>query len=175
MIFTETKIPGAWLLEPQRHEDERGYFTRTFCRQEFLDHGLDFLPVQSNISYNRESLTLRGLHFHAPPFEETKLVRCTSGRLFDVAVDLRPQSPAYKQWVGVELSRENGRGFFIPAGCAHGFLTLEEHTEVSYQMSPEFEPGHDLGIRWDDPSINIQWPATPRVVSAKDQALSFME
>ncbi len=171
MKFKETMIPGAFILDPQRHEDSRGYFTRAFCEQEFADAGIDFHPVQSNISYNKTAYTLRGMHYHTAPFEETKLVRCSAGRLFDVAVDLRPDSPAYKKWVGAELSRKNGRSFFIPPGCAHGFLTLEDETEVFYQMSPAFVPGHDRGFHWNDPEIGIDWPGLPRVISDKDQSL----
>ncbi len=171
MIFCETEIPGAFILKPERFEDERGYFVRTFCQHEFKEKGISFSPVQGNISNNKTAFTLRGMHFHTPPYEETKLVRCSAGRLFDVAVDLRLQSPAYKKWVGVELSRENGFGFFIPAGCAHGFLTLEDDTDVSYQMSPLFEAGHDKGIHWQDPEIGIHWPDEPRILSEKDKQL----
>ncbi len=169
MIFTETKIPGAFLLEPERHEDGRGYFARTFCEQEFKENGIDFSPVQANTSYNVQALTLRGMHFNASPDEEEKLVRCSAGKLFDVAVDLRKDSPAYGSWVGVELSRENGIGFYIPKGCAHGFLTLEENTEVSYLMSPAYVGGRERGFRWDDPDIKILWPALPTVISERDR------
>lgn len=171
MKFQETEIPGAFIVDPQRHEDDRGYFARSFCEAEFKENGIPFQPVQSNISYNARALTLRGMHFHKAPFEETKLVRCSAGHIFDVAVDLRKNSPAYKKWVGLNLSRKNGRAFFIPAGCAHGFLTLEEDTEVFYQMGPAFTPGHDAGFLWNDPTIGIQWPAQPEVISQKDREL----
>ena len=171
MIFTETKIPGAFLLEPERHEDGRGYFVRTFCEQEFRENGIDFSPVQGNTSYNAHALTLRGMHFHAKPHEEEKLVRCGAGRIFDVAVDLREGSAAYGQWIGVELSRENGQGLFIPKGCAHGFLTLEDHSEVTYLMSPAYVGGYERGFYWEDPDIGIAWPVEPKVIAEKDRAL----
>ena len=174
MIFTETAIPGVHLLEPQRHEDERGYFTRTFCEQEFKENGIDFSPVQGNTSFNKSPLTLRGLHFHASPYEETKLVRCGAGRLFDVVVDVREDSAAYGEWIGFELSRENGRGLFIPAGCAHGFLTLDADTEVLYLMSPAYKAGYDRGVHWQDPDIGIQWPGEPLVLSDKDRSLPYL-
>lgn len=173
MIFKETNIDGAWLIEPERFEDERGFFTRAYCPAEFNGQGIEFHPVQSNISHNKRALTLRGMHYHAPPFEETKLVRCTSGRAFDVIVDLRPHSETYKQWAGIELSRENGKALFIPPGCAHGFLTLVDETDIFYQMGPAFVPGHDRGFRWNDPDFEIAWPAEPDVISEKDKALPF--
>ncbi|MFC4273503.1 dTDP-4-dehydrorhamnose 3,5-epimerase [Sneathiella chungangensis] len=175
MIFTETEIAGVFLIEPEVIEDERGHFARSFCTREFADHGIDFLPVQSNISANNSAYTLRGMHFHAAPHEETKLVRCSAGKIFDVAVDIRPHSPSFRNWIGVELSRKNGRALFIPAGCAHGFLTLEDDSEVFYQMSPAYTPGHDRGFRWDDPVIGIDWPGEPKVISARDAGLGSLE
>lgn len=176
MIFRETDIPGAYLIEPEPIEDERGFFARSFCTREFAAAGIEFAPVQSNISFNRAAYTLRGMHFHAAPYEETKLVRCSAGRIFDVIVDLRPASRTYRQWIGAELSRANGHALFIPAGCAHGFLTLEANSDVFYQMSPHFEPGHERGFRFDDPEIAIRWPAAPSVISSRDAALpSFRE
>lgn len=171
MKFQETAISGVFIVAPERHEDSRGYFTRSFCEAEFKEQNISFQPVQSNISYNQTALTLRGMHFHTAPYEETKLVRCSTGRIFDVAVDLRKKSSTFKQWVGVELSRKNGKALFIPAGCAHGFLTLEDETEVFYQMSPSFTPGHDTGFHWNDPNIAIEWPEKPVVISLKDQDL----
>jgi dTDP-4-dehydrorhamnose 3,5-epimerase len=171
MKLHKTEIPDLLVVEPERIEDERGYFTRSFCESEFAGQDIAFSPVQSNISYNRSALTLRGMHYHAPPYEETKLVRCSSGRLFDVAVDLRLSSPTYLAWFGVELSRKNGLALFIPAGFAHGFLTLEDETEVFYQMSPAYVPGHELGFCWNDPSIGIDWPGIPEIISDKDQIL----
>ena len=174
MIFIETKITGAYLIEPERLEDNRGHFTRSFCSREFAAAGISFLPVQSNLSHNKAAYTLRGMHFHAAPYAETKLVRCTAGRLFDVIVDIRDGSPSYGCWVGAELSRDNGSALFIPAGCAHGFLTLEPDTDVFYQMSPHFTPGYERGFRWDDPDIGIDWPGTPAVISDRDAALPLL-
>ena len=171
MIFNETEIKGVYLIEPEFIEDDRGYFTRTFCEAEFARVGINFHPVQSNISYNKKAYTLRGMHFHAPPYEETKLVRCSAGKIFDVAVDIRVGSPSFKKWVGFELSRKNGRALLIPAGCAHGFLTFEDDSEVFYQMSPVYTPGHDRGFRWNDPAIGINWPGEPKVISKKDREL----
>ncbi|TNE33695.1 MAG: dTDP-4-dehydrorhamnose 3,5-epimerase [Alphaproteobacteria bacterium] len=175
MKITETNLSGVYLIEPDFIEDSRGFFTRAFCQDEFASAGIDFAPVQSNISHNRLAYTLRGMHFQAAPYAETKLVRCTSGRLFDVAVDLRESSPTYRQWTGLDLSRQNAKALFIPAGCAHGFLTLEDETEVFYQMSPAFVPGHDRGFRFDDPAIGITWPKTPKVISEKDLALPLFD
>lgn len=175
MIFKETGIPDVFLIEPELIEDDRGYFTRSFCQSEFTDHNIDFLPVQCNISYNKTAYTLRGMHFHAAPYEEVKLVRCSAGKIFDVAVDIRPNSPSFKKWVGVELSRENGHALFIPAGCAHGFMTLEDDCEVFYQMSPAFTPGHDRGFRWNTPELDIDWPASPKVISARDIELGTFD
>lgn len=175
MIFTETEIAGVFLIEPEVIEDERGHFARSFCAREFSDHGIDFLPVQSNISANKSAYTLRGMHFHAAPHEETKLVRCSAGKIFDVAVDIRPDSPSFRKWIGVELSRENGRALFIPEGCAHGFLTLEDDSEVFYQMSPAYTPGHDRGFRWNDPAVGIDWPDEPKMISARDAGLGSLE
>lgn len=168
MIFKETNIDGAWLIEPERFEDDRGFFTRAFCPEEFEGQGIDFNPVQSNISHNKKALTLRGMHYHVAPYQEAKLVRCTSGRIFDVLVDLRPKSSSYKKWFGSELSPKNGNALFIPPGCAHGFLTLEDYSDVFYQMSPLYTPGHDCGFRWNDPQIAIEWPEEPVIISSRD-------
>lgn len=175
MILTETKISGVYLVEPEFIEDERGHFTRSFCETEFNDAGIGFLPVQCNISYNKTAFTLRGMHFHAAPYEETKLVRCSAGKIFDVAVDIRPDSPTFRKWVGFELSRKNSRALFIPAGCAHGFLTLENDCDVFYQMSPAYTPGYDRGFRWNDPTIGINWPGEPVVISKRDAELPSLD
>lgn len=172
MKFTETKILDVFLIDAERHEDDRGYFTRTFCEEEFEEQGISFKPVQSNLSHNKHAFTLRGMHYHAPLYEETKLVRCSLGRVFDVAVDIRPQSPSFRAWIGVELSPENGRGLYIPAGCAHGFLTLEDNTDVFYQMGPAFTSGHDRGFHWNDKDIGIEWPRNPLVISENDRVLA---
>jgi dTDP-4-dehydrorhamnose 3,5-epimerase len=168
MKFLRTEISDVFIIEPERHKDNRGFFARTFCEQEFAAQGIVFNPVQSNISNNEKAFTLRGMHYQIKPYEEIKLVRCSAGRIFDVAVDIRPQSSSYKKWIGVELSRENGLALYIPPGCAHGFLTLEDHSDVFYQMSPAFMPGQDRGFHWNDPEFEISWPTTPEVISEKD-------
>ncbi len=175
MKFNETKIPGAYLLTREPLTDDRGYFARTYCIQEFLNKGIEFQPYQGNISYNKSAKTLRGMHFHNHPYQENKLVYCTSGSIFDVIVDIRPDSDTFGKWHGTELSKENGMGIFIPKGCAHGFLTLQECTEVSYLMSPSYVAGYDAGFIWDDPKVGIKWPATPIVISDKDQNLPLLE
>lgn len=175
MIFNETEIKGVYLIEPEFIKDERGYFARTFCENEFKEAGIVFHPVQSNVSNNKKAYTLRGMHFHAAPYEETKLVRCSAGKVFDVVVDIRSESPSFRKWLGVELSRENGRAFYIPTGCAHGFLTLENDSEVFYQMGPAYTPGHDRGFRWNDPTIDIDWPGEPKVISARDAKLTALD
>ena len=175
MIFNETEIKGVYLIEPEFIKDERGYFARTFCENEFKESGIVFHPVQSNVSNNKKAYTLRGMHFHAAPYEETKLVRCSAGKVFDVVVDIRSESPSFRKWLGVELSRENGRAFYIPTGCAHGFLTLENDSEVFYQMGPAYTPGHDRGFRWNDPTIDIDWPGEPKVISARDAKLTALD
>ena len=175
MKFKETKIPGAYQLIRETHTDNRGYFARTYCAPEFSENGIDFQPAQGNISFNARAKTLRGMHFHKPPYQEDKLVYCSAGKIFDVIVDIRISSHTFGQWYGVELSRINGAGLFIPKGCAHGFLTLEDNSEVSYLMSPSYTPGYDSGFRWDDPTFGILWPATPEVISSKDLDLPLME
>jgi dTDP-4-dehydrorhamnose 3,5-epimerase len=169
MIFTELALKGVYLIEPERQEDERGFFARTFCIEEFSSRGLDTAVAQCNVSYNRRRGTLRGLHFQASPHAEIKLVRCTAGAVFDVVVDIRPDSPTYKQWLGVELSAMNRKLLYIPEGFAHGFQTLEDDTELLYQMSKAHVPDAARGIKWDDPAIGIAWPMAPLVVSARDQ------
>jgi dTDP-4-dehydrorhamnose 3,5-epimerase len=168
MIFRETAVAGAYLVEPERHADERGFFAPTFSAEEFAAHGLDTRVAESSIAYNAASLTLRGLHYQLAPYEETKLVRCTRGSVYDVAVDLRPDSPTYLRWAGVELSAENRNSFYVPAGCAHGYLTREAETELSYLISQRYVAEAGAGVRWDDPAIAIEWPAAPEVISARD-------
>jgi len=171
MHFTETKLPGAYTIEPQLHEDGRGLFARTFCAREFRDHGLQDIFVQCNTSWNARRGTLRGLHYQSPPSTEVKLVRCTAGALLDVMVDLRPESPTYLQHVAVELTAKNRAALYIPGMFAHGFQTLEEGTEVFYQMSEFYAPKLARGIRYDDPKLGIQWPFP--VSSISDQDLSW--
>jgi dTDP-4-dehydrorhamnose 3,5-epimerase len=169
MIFTETKLKGAFLIEPERREDERGFFARIWCQREFEAQGLKVTWVQCNISFNRQKGTLRGMHYQAAPYEEAKLVRCTRGGLYDVIVDLRPRSSTFKQWVAVELTADNGRMLFVPEGFAHGFQTLADATEVFYQMSAFHAPDYARGVRWNDPTFDIAWPEDERIISDRDR------
>ncbi len=171
MRFTETPIAGAFAVDLDLRRDERGWFARSWCRQEFVDHGLDGGLVQCNISYNESAGTLRGLHFQKPPKAEAKLVRCVRGAVFDVIVDLRPESRSYRRWHALTLDADAHNALYIPHGVAHGFQTLTDRSEVHYQMSEAFSPEHASGVRWDDQAFAIAWPATPRrIVSAKDAA-----
>ena len=171
MRFEELQIPGVFLLLPERHQDDRGYFARTFCERELGAHGLPPRAVQASVSFNRVRGTLRGIHFQWPPGRETKLVRCSRGAIFDVVADLRPESESYGQSLTVELSAANGHQLFLPAGVGHGFLTLRDETEVSYQMSDFYVPNLDGGYRWDDETLAIAWPFEPTVVSDRDRQL----
>lgn len=170
MIFTETPLRGAFVIEPERIEDERGFFARTWCKNEFEAHGLNTELVQCNISYNARRGTVRGMHYQIAPCEETKLVRCTRGSIYDVIVDLRRESPTYREWFGLTLDAENGLMLYIPAGFAHGFQTLANGTEVSYQMSEFFAPEYARGVRWDDSAIEIRWPLPVSCIAPKDLA-----
>lgn len=171
MKFVETPLTGLLCIEPERFADERGHFARTFCRAEFEAAGLPSAVEQCSTSYNERALTLRGMHWQSPPHGEDKLVRCTAGAVFDVAVDLRRGSETYGRWHGVELSAQNGRQLFIPKGFAHGFLTLLDDTEVSYQMSVAYAPGAGAGLLWNDAEVAIDWPEEPLVMSSKDREL----
>lgn len=171
VIFIPTPIPGVMLVEPERVADDRGHFARTFCAREFAARGLDPTVIQCSASYNARAGTLRGMHYQAQPHAEAKLVHCARGAIHDVALDLRPESPAHGTSYGVELTEENGCALFIPAGCAHGFQTLDEDTVVLYQISVAYEPGAGRGVRWDDPAFAIAWPDPPtggRTISARD-------
>ena len=170
MIFTETNLPGAYLIEIQKLEDERGFFARSWCQCEFEAHRLNPCLAQCNISFNRKKGTLRGMHYQTAPFEEAKLVRCTRGSIYDVILDLRPGSPNFLQWISVVLSDDNYKMIYIPEGCAHGFQTLADETEVFYQMSQFYAPESARGVRWDDPYFHITWPEDLRTISVKDQA-----
>ena len=170
MIFQETQLKGAFIIEPERLEDERGLFTRTFCEEEFKAHGLNSRVVQCNTSFNKKKGTLRGMHYQVAPHEEAKLVRCTRGAIYDVIVDLRPDSPTFREWVAVELTSDNHRMLYIPEGFAHGFQTLEDNTEVFYQMSEFYHPECASGVRWDDPAFMIEWPMPPTIIAKKDRA-----
>jgi dTDP-4-dehydrorhamnose 3,5-epimerase len=169
MIFQETTIPGTWLIEPERLEDERGFFARSWCADEFQRRGLNARLVQCNISYNRLRGTWRGLHFQIAPHQEEKLVRCTQGAIYDVLVDLRPASPMYLRSASFELTAANRRELYVPAGVAHGFLTLADDTELLYQMSQYHEPTAARGIRWDDAAIGLKLPGPVKVISLRDR------
>jgi dTDP-4-dehydrorhamnose 3,5-epimerase len=168
MRFSETAVAGVVVVDTEPREDERGGFARLHCPDEFAAAGHPFMPAQTSLSRNPHALTLRGLHYQKAPHAETKLVRAVRGRIFDVALDLRPDSPTCRRWVGEELSAENGRALLIPEGVAHGFLTLEPDTDVLYQISPAFQPGHEAGVRWDDPAFGIAWPQAPALISPRD-------
>lgn len=169
MIFTETKLPGAFIIEPEKLEDNRGFFARTWCQQEFANKGLNTSLVQCNISFNHKKGTFRGLHYQVKPYEEAKLVRCTQGAIYDVIIDLRQESPTFTQYIEVILSQENRKMLYIPEGFAHGFLTLEDNTEVFYQMSEVYHPESARGIRWNDPICNLKLPIEVEIISEKDQ------
>ena len=169
MIFTETKLKGAFVVEPELLEDERGFFARTWCKREFLAHIGAAELVQCNISFNKQKGALRGMHYQAPPNVEAKLVRCTMGAVYDVIIDLRPDSSTFKQWISVEMTSENRKMIYIPEHFAHGFITLEDNTEVFYQMSEFYAPDSARGIRWNDPAFNIQWPIEAVTLSERDR------
>lgn len=174
MHFEPLPFAGAFLIRPTRHADERGYFARTFCRQTFIERGLADCALQCSVSFNALAGTLRGLHFQTPPHEETKLVRCVRGAIFDVVVDLRRSSASFGRWHGATLSAENGDAFYIPPGFAHGFVSLEDGSEVNYQMAEPFVPEMAAGIVWNDPDLGIAWPVAPVVIAERDQALPFL-
>jgi dTDP-4-dehydrorhamnose 3,5-epimerase len=170
MTFTETRLEGAFIIEPERLEDERGFFARTWCQREFEAHGLTARMAQCSISFNQKRGTLRGIHYQAAPHEEVKVVRCTMGAIYDVIIDLRKNSPTFRQWVSLELTAENRMALYIPEGFAHGFQTLEDNAEVFYQMSEFYHPEASMGVRWDDPAFNIRWPqADHRIISQADR------
>lgn len=169
MRFVPTMLAGAFLIEQERHADERGFFARTWCEEEFAERGLDAHLSQCSVSHNRHRGTLRGLHYQLPPYAEAKLVRCARGALYDVAVDLRPDSPAFQKWFGVELTEDNGRALYIPRGFAHGFLTLTADTEVEYFISTPYVPEATRGIRWNDPFCGVAWPAPVEVINPRDK------
>lgn len=171
MIFRETKLTGAFIIEPEKLEDQRGFFARAWCEKEFAAYGLNTKLVQCNISFNCKKGTLRGMHYQMAPYEEVKLVRCTQGAIYDVIVDLRPHSPTYRQWVSVELTRENRLMLYIPGEFAHGFQTLLDNTEVFYQMSEFYHPESARGIGWNDPLLGIEWPILKPIMSEKDKNL----
>ena len=170
MIFEETKLKGAFILDVKKSEDERGFFARTYCQDELKQHGLIPEVVQANMSTNKKKGTLRGMHYQLDPYQETKLVRCTKGSLYDVIIDLRPKSPTYKNWFGIELSEDNHRALFVPKDFAHGFITLTNDTTASYMVSQFYTPNAEKGIRWNDPAFVIEWPIEPVCISEKDDS-----
>jgi dTDP-4-dehydrorhamnose 3,5-epimerase len=169
MIFTETKLKGAFIIEPERLEDNRGFFARICCQHEFEAHNITFVPVQCNISYNKKRGTLRGMHYQISPFEECRLVRCTAGAIFDVIIDLRSGSPTLTEHFEVVLTAQNYQMLYIPKGFAHGFQTLQEHSEVYYQMSEFYVSEASKGVRWNDPTFGIEWPVEDLTLSKRDQ------
>jgi dTDP-4-dehydrorhamnose 3,5-epimerase len=168
MIFTETRLKGAFIIDIEPREDERGFFTRAFCQREFADHGLKPVIAQANIGFNKRKGTIRGMHFQFPPSAETKLVRASRGAVLDFIVDLRPESPTYLQHVEVELSADNHRGIYIPERFAHGYQALEDNTETTYQVGEFYTPGAEGGLRFDDPRLGLRWPLPVAVISPKD-------
>jgi dTDP-4-dehydrorhamnose 3,5-epimerase len=171
VIFEESSIKGAFIIEPERIEDARGFFARAWCKREFEEHGLNPFLVQCNLSFNKSRGTLRGMHYQRAPYQETKLVRCTRGAVYDVIIDLRPESPTYLEWLGIELTEENRKMLFVPEGFAHGYQTLADNTEVFYPVSQFYSPESVRGVRWDDPVFAIKWPQTDDlVISEKDKS-----
>jgi len=169
MIFRETQLPGAWMIEPDRIEDERGFFARVFCKNELRQRELKAECAQANMAFSRRRGTLRGLHFQARPHAEVKIIRCTIGAIYDVVVDLRPQSSFYKQWIGVELTEENRQMLYVPEGCAQGYITLADDTEIYYHTSEFYHPESASGVRYDDPEFGITWPIGVDVISQQDR------
>lgn len=175
MIFSKTALPGVYLIDIEPAFDVRGFFARTWCADEFSRHGLEAGLTQCSLSFNKTRGTLRGMHYQAAPHEETKVVSCMEGSVYDVIVDLRPASPTFRRWFGVELNAENHRLIYIPTGCAHGFLTLQDKSTVYYQSSDRFVPESSRGVRWDDPAFGIEWPCAPSVIVERDrQYLDFV-
>jgi dTDP-4-dehydrorhamnose 3,5-epimerase len=169
VIFTETPVKGAFVMDLEPREDERGFFARVWCERECGERGMNLRVAQCNVSFNKKRGTLRGLHYQAAPFEEAKLVRCTRGAIYDVVVDLRPGSPSFKRHLAVVLSAENRRALYVPEGCGHGFQTLEDDTEVFYQMSAPYSADHARGVRWNDPAFGIEWPPADRIMADRDR------
>ena len=174
MIFTETKLKGAFLIDLERREDSRGFFARAFCQKEFADHGLKPIIAQANLAFNHVTGTLRGMHFQFPPAAETKLVRCTRGAILDIIVDLRPESPTYLQHVEVELNEDNHRALYVPERFAHGYQTLRDKTETSYQVGEFYTPGVESGLMYNDPRLGLKWPLPVVVISDKDQKFGLL-
>jgi dTDP-4-dehydrorhamnose 3,5-epimerase len=175
MIFTETKLKGAFILDLERREDNRGYFARAFCQKEFAEHGLKPVIAQANVAFNKRKGTLRGMHFQFPPAAETKLVRATRGAIVDIIVDLRPESPTYLQHISVELSADNARALYVPERFAHGYQALEDGTETSYMVGEFYTPGAEGGLSPTDPRLGLKWPLPTTEISDKDKAWKLLE
>jgi dTDP-4-dehydrorhamnose 3,5-epimerase len=175
MRFTQTGLIGAFVIDPDLREDDRGRFFRAWCSKEFAEQGVNFTPVQANMGYSFRKGTVRGMHFQEEPFVEAKLVRCTRGAMFDVVLDLRPESSSYKKWFGVELTSESARMLFVPERCAHGYQTLEDCTEMYYMTSAFYNPSAAAGVRFDDPAFGIQWPLAAAVISEQDRMWPLVE
>jgi dTDP-4-dehydrorhamnose 3,5-epimerase len=175
MIFTESPLSGAYIIDMTRSEDERGFFARSFCVEEFAAHGLVGGMSQCSVSFNARKGTLRGLHYQAAPHDEDKLVRCTAGAIFDVIVDVRAESPTYRQWFGTELTAANHRALYIPKGFAHGFISLADATEVFYMISVPYVAEFARGLRWNDPAFGIRWPIAPEVLSTRDAEYPLLD
>ncbi len=170
MIFTETKLPGAFIIDIEKRGDDRGFFARTWCQREFEEHRLNIHLVQTNLAFTKSKGVLRGMHYQAPPHAEAKLIRCTSGAIIDMIIDLRPESVTFKQWLGTELTASNRRMLYVPEGFAHGYLTVEDNSEVVYQVSEFYCREAERGLRYDDPAFGVEWPIEVRTVSEKDRS-----
>jgi dTDP-4-dehydrorhamnose 3,5-epimerase len=175
MIFTETKLKGAFILDIERREDNRGFFARAFCQKEFASHGLKEVIAQANVAFNKKKGTMRGMHFQFPPAAETKLVRCTRGAIVDIIVDLRPESPTYLDHVAVELTADNHRGLYVPERFAHGYQVLEDVTETSYQVGEFYTPGSESGLLYNDPRLGLRWPLPVTEISDKDSRWNLLD
>lgn len=170
MIFTETSLKNAYVVELEKKGDHRGFFARTWDSKEFEQHNLNSNLVQCNVSFSKKRGTLRGMHYQTKPFEESKLIRCTKGKIFDVIIDLRSSSKTYKKWFGIELSEENYKMLFVPEGFAHGFQSLEDNTEIIYQVSEFYTPQSELGVHWNDSTFDIKWPLDEKIITDKDNS-----
>ena len=170
MIFTETILKNAYIIELEKREDHRGFFARTWDKKEFEEHNLNSNLVQCNVSFSKKCGTLRGMHYQKKPFEESKVIRCVKGKIFDVIIDLRSSSSTFKKWFGVELTEENYKMLYVPEGFAHGFQTLEDNSEIIYQVSEFYTPKSELGIHWNDPAFNITWPIEEKIITEKDNS-----
>jgi dTDP-4-dehydrorhamnose 3,5-epimerase len=168
VIFRELELPGAFTIDLEPRQDERGFFARAFCQHEFAAQGLKTEMVQANLSQNVSRGTLRGMHFQRAPFAEVKVVRCVHGAIYDVIIDIRPESPTFRKWVGLELTRANRRALYVPEGFAHGYQALEDDTEVMYLVTQFYTPGHESAIRWNDPQFGVRWPISNPILSPKD-------